>query len=74
MTTIDDDTVKRAMRQCELMNEYLRTMTPQQRDRNMQVHLAQARGPVGNAILLRQMTGMMIRLKQAQRSSESRND
>lgn len=54
MTTHDRANVERATRLCQMMNDRLRTMTPQERDRMMQIHLAQARGPVRNGDLLRQ--------------------
>ncbi len=62
----DTDTIKRAERLRRMMNEYIRTMTPQERDRMMQVHLAQARGPVANARLLRAMTNFWLRVKKNQ--------
>ena len=63
----DADCIERAVRLRQMMNEYLRNRTPQQRDRIMQIHLAQARGPLANALLLRQMANFMIRAKKAQR-------
>ncbi len=50
---------------------FLRSKSPQERDRMMQVHLAQARGPVANITLLRQMTAAMLRIKKAQEEAES---
>lgn len=35
-----------------MMDDYLRNRTPQERDRLMQIHLAEARGPAMNAWLL----------------------
>lgn len=40
----DDATIARAVQVCRIMNESLRQRTPQERDRIMQTHLAQARG------------------------------
>lgn len=40
-------------------------LTPEQRDRMMQVHLAQARGSAGNARLMRQMAATLVRAQQA---------
>ena len=57
-----------------MMNEYIRTMTPQEQDRMMQVHLAQARGPAKNLELLRSMTAMMVRIRKAQREQDSKHD
>ena len=71
MTQFDRDTVKRAMRLRELMNEYLRTRSPQERDRTMQAHLAQARGPVQNAVLLRQMTNAMLKVRSVAKHRDS---
>ena len=57
---------------CRMTGDYLSNMSPQQRDRMMQVHLAQARGPVANITLLRQATAAMLRIKKAQKGAESR--
>ena len=65
------DAIARADRLRELMNEMIRSTLPQERDRRMQVHLAQARGPVGNATLLRATTAMILRMKAAQVEPES---
>ena len=44
MPHADKEALRRAMRVRQLMNDRLLAMTPQERDRLMQVHLAQARG------------------------------
>jgi hypothetical protein len=44
--------------------QWLKTSTPQERDRVMQWHLAQARGPVRNARLMRRMTATLLRARQ----------
>ena len=71
MTPNDPDTIDRAVRLRQMTAEYLRSMTPQERDRLMQIHLAQARGPEANAMLLRRMTASMLRIKKAQQEAES---
>ncbi len=71
MTAKDADIIKRAMRLRRMTAEYLRAMTPQERDRMMQIHLAQARGPLANMMLLRRMTATMVRIKKAQQDAES---
>jgi hypothetical protein len=48
----DPEDTARASRVRELMDDYLRNRTPQERDRLMQIHLAEARGPAMNAWLL----------------------
>lgn len=74
MTTDDRDTIEGAMRLQRLMNEYLSTMTPQERDRLMQIHLAQARGPVRNAMLLCEMTAMLLRARQTAQAKEQQRE
>ncbi len=66
----DPDTIKRAYRVRELMNEYLCNRTPQERDRIMQIHLAQARGTAANAHLLCQAMDFGIRIR-AMRAAEN---
>ena len=67
MSQTDPDTLERAVRLRRMTAEYLRAMSPQERDRLMQVHLAQARGPAKNLALLRSMTAMMVRTKKTLR-------
>ena len=71
MSTTDPDTLERALRLRRMTAEYLRAMSPQERDRMMQVHLAQARGPAKNLELLRSMTAMMVRIRKAQRQQDA---
>lgn len=71
MSTTDPDTLERAVRLRRMTAEYLRAMSPQERDRMMQVHLAQARGPAKNLELLRSMTAMMVRIRKAQREQDA---
>ena len=66
----DAETIERGRRVVELMNDQLRNMTPQERDRRMQVHLAQARGPVMNGYLLRRAMDFGIRIR-AGRAAEA---
>ena len=70
----DKDAMARAMRVRELMNDVIRNTSAQERDRRMQVHLAQARGPVANAVLLRSSIALMLRMKGAQALSENIHD
>lgn len=68
------DEVDRAVRLRKMTDELLNSMSPSQRDRMMQTHLAQARGARLNALLMRQVTDTLLRL-QAQRSpSEQTHD
>jgi hypothetical protein len=67
------ETTERARRVVALMNMRLRSMTPQERDRTMQVHLAQARGSVANAHLLRKAVRFSVALR-AQRKMEDQSD
>ncbi len=71
MNLIDADTMTRATRLCEMMNEFITQMPPWKRDRMMQIHLAQARGPMENARLLAAMTNAMIQLRSAELSRPS---
>lgn len=70
MSADDVETMERASRLRRLMNEYLKNMTPQERDRMMQVHLAEARGPIRNGNGLRMLTNTFIRARAAQRSQD----
>jgi hypothetical protein len=65
---LNPSTAERAVKLRQMTAEYLRNMTPQQRDRMMQVHLAQARGPIGNITLLRRLTASMLRIKRHRES------
>ncbi|MCH7925698.1 MAG: hypothetical protein IIC51_09210 [Planctomycetes bacterium] len=71
MRQTDQDATERAVRLRRMTAEYLRAMSPQERDRMMQVHLAQARGPAKNLELLRSMTAMMVRIRKAQREQDA---
>ncbi len=65
----DQESIERAVRLRRMMNEYLRNRTPQERDRTMQIHLAQARGSVANVLGLRQMTNFIMQMRRAQTKS-----
>ncbi len=70
MTPHDEETAERGARLIGMMNERLRSITPQERDRTMQVHLAQARGPARNAMLLCDMMAMLLRARQTVQPEE----
>ena len=54
----------------EVISEYFRTMTPQDKDRLMQLRLAEARGPLRNAKLLCEMTSLLLRARQINQLQE----
>jgi len=56
------------------MNEAIRTLSPQRRDRRLQIHLAQARGPIANAELLRAAMNRAIRLHAAKTKRKTRGN
>ncbi len=66
----DTDQGKRAERLWTLMDDYIKRMTPQQRDRILQVHLAQARGPVRNLRLLCDSTALLLRARRTIQTME----
>ena len=74
MTEDEAAMVERAVKLRKMTAEYLRDMTPQQRDRMLQTHLAQARGPMGNIVLLRQMTAFIFRARKMQEQREQNDD
>lgn len=57
-----------------MMNEYIRNMTDAERDRLMQVHLAEARGIQMNAYLLRKAMDFAIRMRAASHRKDTAND
>ena len=67
-------TTERAMQVRRIMNESLRQRTPQDRDRTMQVHMAQARGATANAFLLRCAMNFAIRLRKTQTGTDVHDD
>ena len=70
----DDATRERAMQVRRIMNESLRQRTPQERDRTMQVHMAQARGATANAFLLRHVMNFSIRLREIRTGTDLHDD
>ncbi len=64
-TLNDPGTMKRAVKLRGMMNRFITKMTPQQRDRIMQVHLAQARGARRNGDLLRQAVDRALQIQAA---------
>ena len=64
-----DDT-ERASRVMDVIAEHFRGMTPQDKDRLMQLRLAEARGPVRNAKLLCEMTSLLLRARQINQLQE----
>ena len=59
----EHETRERALRLRRMTDDLLNGMTPQERDRMLQTHLAQARGPMPNALLVRQMTDVLLRAR-----------
>ena len=68
MTHYDSATIARAMRLRRMTAEYIRDIKPQERDRLMQVYLAQARGAIKNVMLLRQMTATVLRIRKGRQA------
>lgn len=60
MKTSNQGDIQRAIALRKIMNDYIRNKTPQERDRMMQVHLAQARGMKLNTKLLCQTMNSML--------------
>lgn len=73
MTDNDRDSTASAERLLEAIDEALRSMTPQERDRQLQIHLAQARGPVRNLRLLCEMTAMLLKAKRLMQAREEQH-
>ena len=71
MMTHDPEAMERVLRLRAIMNDWLRTRSAQQRDRDMQVHLAEARGSIQNAFLLRHAYNFAIRLRSMQRRDDA---
>ncbi|MEE9294402.1 MAG: hypothetical protein V3W34_05480 [Phycisphaerae bacterium] len=65
MNANDNDTVEQAMRLRRMIADRLKNMTPQEQDRLMQTYMAQARGPIGNAMVLRQMAAAIAGAREA---------
>ena len=71
MMTCDPEAIERVLKLRAIMNDWLRRRSAQQRDRDMQVHLAEARGPIQNAALLRHAYNFAIRLRANRTNSEA---
>ncbi|MCK4660544.1 MAG: hypothetical protein KAV82_13570 [Phycisphaerae bacterium] len=70
----DQASARRAQRLREMTRDLLNDMTPAQRDRMMQIHLAQARGPRQNVLLACQMTSMLLRLEAAKKAGKDSHE
>lgn len=64
---------QRFRRLCRMMDEMLANMSPAERDRMYQIHLAAARGPVRNFQLLAEMTDAMILMRKGRIEKTSDN-
>ena len=71
MMTYDPEAMERVLKLRAIMNDWLSRRSAQQRDRDMQVHLAEARGPIQNALLLRHAYNFAIRLRTSQTAPEA---
>ena len=69
--TCDPEAIERVLKLRAIMNDWLRRRSAQQRDRDMRVHLAEAREPIRNAILLRCAYNFAIRLRSMQLRDEA---
>ena len=68
----DEESRQRLARLCEMSDALFDGMTPAQRDRIQQTHLAAARGPMGNLRLLCEMTNLLIRLRRGSPNGKPR--
>ena len=59
---------------CRMTREMLERMTPAERDRMMQEHLASARGPEGNLARLCEMTRTLLALRRQPLGSETKGE
>jgi hypothetical protein len=59
----DEETCRRFAEVCRLTQERLESMSPAERDRMLQEHLAEVRGPETKFRMLCQMTDMVFRLR-----------
>jgi|GEM_PF-2662492 len=60
---VEEEIMRRFVLLCRMTDEHLSNMPPQDRDRMMQVHLAQARGATRNGDLLWQMTDAILMMR-----------
>jgi hypothetical protein len=64
----------RLVRLCGMIEEWLRGMSSAERDRMLQVHLAAARGPRRNFLLLCEMTDALAPIRRARLGLEDGRD
>lgn len=69
----DPAMLERAATLRQMMNDHIRNLSPYQRDRILQIHLAQARGPARNLRLLCETTAMLFRARRLMRRVERLN-
>ena len=69
--TYDAEAMERVLKLRAIMNDWLRHRSAQQRDRDMQVHLAEARGPMQNARFIRCAYNFAIRLRSSRTAPEA---
>jgi len=70
MMTYDREAMERALKLRAIMNDFLNKRSAEQRDRDMQIYLAEARGPIQNAVLLRHAFNFAIRLRASRTNPE----
>ncbi len=71
--TINTMTHERAAQLTAILNQAVRNLTPQERDRRLQYHLAQARGPLRNLELMFETTAMILRAKSLTQNKDTHN-
>ena len=70
IVTNESDTWEQSRTFRNLLNGCFLRMSPQERDRNLQFHFAQARGPAKNLRLLCETTAMLFRARRMMRKVE----
>ena len=70
----DAEAQQRLATLCRMTREMLERMTPAERDRMMQEHLAAARGPERNLQLLCDMTRTVLALRKQTQNKETKGD
>ncbi len=63
MTKPDLEHMERVNQLRRRTDDHLNAQSPQLRDQQLQSFLAQARGPEGNALLIRQLTDAVLQMK-----------
>ena len=66
---VDDEAIQRFFEVCEMTDQMLAAMSPAEKDRMQQRHLAAARGPINNFFLACELSDAM----HAWRSASRRN-